>query len=117
MIEAISSTNKLSSSSGNSIKIGSTSYTSRQFTKYFIENIDIIAKSYGRAEFYAKVEETMKSNSCKEEAVIDRMGDAVYSTILSGLRKQSKDKTAGDISQVTIHGLNSDHINQKTLKK
>tara|TARA_R110000744_G_scaffold94093_2_gene181640 strand:- start:759 stop:2327 length:1569 start_codon:yes stop_codon:yes gene_type:complete len=98
VIEAIASTNKLSSSSGNSIKIGSTSYTSRQFTKYFIENIDIIAKSYGRAEFYAKVEETMKSNSCKEEAVIDRMGDAVYSTILSGLRKQSKDKTAGDIS-------------------
>ena len=98
VIEAIVSKNKITSSGGNSFKMGSASYTPRQFNKYFNDNIDIIAKFYGKSTFYAKIEETVESNECKEAEVINNLADKVYDTILKNIKKEAKDRTAGDIS-------------------
>lgn len=98
VIEAIVNQNKISSGGNNSFKMGSTSYTSRQFTKYFLDSIDVIAKFYGKSGFYSKIEEMVEQHDCKEKEVLTKLADTVYSKILSGIKSQAKAKTAGDIS-------------------
>lgn len=104
VIEAITQNKKISSSGSNTFKLGATTYTSRQFSRYFMENEDKIASFLGKAKFYAKIAEVAEKRGVKEEEVLSDLSDSAYESILRGVKESAKSKTTGNVSETASKG-------------
>jgi hypothetical protein len=97
--------NRVTGSTGASIKIGSITYTARQFKKLFTDQEMQIASFVGKQLFFSKVGEMEIKFKANNEDTLGRLSEIVYQLIVSEVNKQNKDKTAGSID-LSANGYN-----------
>jgi hypothetical protein len=98
------------SRSGSSIKIGSITYTARQFNAMFLKNESRIAEYVGMGLFYSKIEENKDgSRFTKDSDVISELANTVFHDISKKLTKDAKETITGDVdiirSGYKYHGM------------